>query len=1008
MVDATNYVPVGPALASYGPEFSILDVEAGFGEYLSAQTANVLRDSPTSSVYRSIELGRAGRYAFDPIPEDLPADSYLRKTLEENQRRFTRVSNEHAKAQIADAGLKLDIGDGPISQEALDILIRRGRERMEREVTVSGYSPSALTQLTTSVGASLLDPLNIAAGFVPFVGQTRAMNMLARAGSFGGRTMARAKIGAIEGLGGAALVEPLIAAAATQEGRDYTAFHSLQNLLFGAGFGSGLHMAFGGAAEKITGRTYRRSPAETPGDLVDRLPYEAKEAAMRAAVADVLAGREVSASDVLDYLAKQDPDLADQLRYVATLRRDGPEIDDTLARVEYWKGKLSGKRRKPEQTSVEDFMSWVRSHGGVRDTDGVLEAALDEALPRTAMIKRKGLKRTDRGVEFDELFKRAVEAGFVRTKDEFVDAFKAGQKSSPLRPVLREIDERQRLEAAEILREEQEYIAAAQEAAGVDPNARPETRARAIVGREQHVVAAERARLNTAIDRLIARREAIARGEAPPPPPKEEQSAQTRAEIEAGQVKEGEEVPEAGDTVSILDETGAPMAVSEAGPDVVVKSTFTDPNYGTYVFFDDSAGLGSGGIPIGRVKVTRKAQKPQAGELAKGVEKDRAKQAKETVAKKQARQETGKVPERKQPEWKSAPSLAAEKLKRIRQDLDEMFPNMATKGEYYLSALTDMHFIGRYEFNFEAMRKALNNMISKKELVARNADTGDKLPTIDSTYFDINTRLDQPDVLLTFKNKVKARKAKGETPASKTKQPSAAKLGPLSPEENAAVAAEYAKIGSARKLRAVAEDYVGDNKRRHVIYEGDKPIAVVTGGPRKSAREVFDIDSIDAYNDQGKLYNLDEARGKLGPSILRKIGQTMQELYPNITRVAGERVTGARSEREWITRSIPLPRTKEQNAAVAAEYAKIGSANRKVETPPAEKEALTSPELNDVTARYQQIEADTTARLERILPLLPEDTAANIRAQLAKVDREADDLLDVYETAVKCLLKPPV
>lgn len=965
MVDSTNYVPVGPMFSSHGPDFSIFDASTGFTEYLGAQVGNVLRDSPTSSIYRAIELGRAGRYAFDPIPDDLPADSYLRETLERDRQRFTRVSNTQAKAQIADAGLTLDIGDGPISQEALDILIRRGLERQEREISIAGYNPSMVSQLTTAVGASLLDPVNIAAGFVPFVGQTRAANMLARAGSFGGRTMARAKIGAIEGLGGAALVEPLIAGAATQEGRDYTAFLALQNLLFGAGFGSGLHMAFGAAAERITGRTYRRSPAETPGDLVDRLPYEAKEAAMRAAVADVLSGREVSASDVLDYIAKQDPDLAEQLQYVATLRRDGPDIDDTLARVEYWKGKLSGKRRTPEQTSVEDFMQWVRSHGGVRDTEGLLEAALDETLPRTAMIKRKGLNRTDRGVEFEELFKRAVEAGFVRTREEFIDAFKAGQKSSPLRPVLREVDERQRLEAAEILREEQEYIEAAQAASGVNPRAKAETRARAIVGREQHVVAAERARLNTAIDRLIARREAIARGEAPPPPPKEEQSAQTRAEIEAGQVKEGEEVPEAGDTVNILDETGSPTAISDAGPDVTVKSIYTDPNYGTYVFFDESAGLGAGGIPVGRVKVVKKAEKPTAGPLSEAIQQDQAKEAKATVDKKVKREaEAAAKKAGEAPAEDIHPGIVA---RAIRKEMERLERPITYKE--LQTALGGSEAIGI---------KKLKNLIAA---VLKN----------DPRY--ARTKIGNQDAI----RKQKLTKEQKESQTLKVYRGKVEAARDALDEQFPNLAAQ--KLYYLHALEDVARTFEAGEKNLRIYLNEEMKAGRLEAEVEGSGKALKTLDSSYFSNPDA-------------PGILLRFSEETNKAAGFGNRMQHQKLMGKEPKEPSVKTKAKTaklgPLSPEEKAAAAAEYAKLGSANRRVDTPPAEKEALTSPELNDITARYQQIEADTAARLERILPLLPEDTAATIRAQLTKVDREANDLLDVYETAVKCLLKPPV
>lgn len=104
---------------------------------------------------------------------------------------------------------------------------------------------------------------------------------------------------------------------------------------------------------------------------------------------------------------------------------------------------------------------------------------------------------------------------------------------------------------------------------------------------------------------------------------------------------------------------------------------------------------------------------------------------------------------------------------------------------------------------------------------------------------------------------------------------------------------------------------------------------------------------------------------------------------------------------------MPIKRFIEQERAkVAADYAAVGSKKVEPVRPPAEKEALTSEELNSLTSQIEAVEADAAKKLNALLPMLTPEDAASLRAQLNRADIDTDDFNNVVESAVQCLLKP--
>lgn len=234
------------------------------------------------------------------------------------------LSAETARARVTENQLDLTIPDEGIPERALEILIERKRRERVLQDTIArapqGFLPSAI-RFATTLGSSMLDPINVASAFVPVVGAARYASMMSRTSSFLGRAAVRARVGAIEGAVGAAMVEPIVAIGAISEQSDYGLATALTDTALGGVLGGGLHVAIGAAGDAATRTTLGRasaiarnldagelSPAPTGFEqtfatrVADAAP-ETREALLRVAVAQMAEGRTVN----IDALARLDP-----------------------------------------------------------------------------------------------------------------------------------------------------------------------------------------------------------------------------------------------------------------------------------------------------------------------------------------------------------------------------------------------------------------------------------------------------------------------------------------------------------------------------------------------------------------------------------------------------------------------------------------------------------------------------------------------------------------------------
>lgn len=280
----------------------LAEYPAPLAEVLRAQSQQTQHENPTRALSRLNELNAAemGDVVDLGDPTQGTQTIYAPPTM---------LDAATARTRVADEGLQLLIPNDGIAEKALDILLKRKREELQRQNVMSrgpdGVGAGA-ARLGVALYESLFDPLNIASAFIPVVGPARYTRMLAGASSALGRAGVRAGVGAAEGAVGAAMLEPFVYSAAQAEQADYHMTDSLLNVGFGAVFGGALHVGAGAARDWMQPGWWRetpegRSPLEA-ASIARRVEPETRDAALRVSVAQAVEGR----STDVDALVRSD------------------------------------------------------------------------------------------------------------------------------------------------------------------------------------------------------------------------------------------------------------------------------------------------------------------------------------------------------------------------------------------------------------------------------------------------------------------------------------------------------------------------------------------------------------------------------------------------------------------------------------------------------------------------------------------------------------------------------
>lgn len=253
-------------------------------------------------------LGQTAGAAFDRAVDTGVVDFFARgqehfigtALIAKDPERFA-VRGSDAKAEAAKRNVTLDLADdATISRPELDTMLRL-KERERKQLQTLNRRPQTWGGFAAEIGGglvgSLTDPFQVAASFIPVVGQARYAKWIAAARGPLGRAGVRAGVGAAEGFVGSAIIEPFVYIRAQSLGLEYDATDSFMNFVFGTVLGGGLHVAGGFFGDAITGRydppeqTSRAALADAVTALEDGRSFNVApafdEQAARAAVADI-------------------------------------------------------------------------------------------------------------------------------------------------------------------------------------------------------------------------------------------------------------------------------------------------------------------------------------------------------------------------------------------------------------------------------------------------------------------------------------------------------------------------------------------------------------------------------------------------------------------------------------------------------------------------------------------------------------------------------------------------
>ena len=332
-----------------------------------------------------------------------PANALLRLAEQysyEGRRGQTLTKDEYMESEYYRPGIQVD--DSGIKEGLAKLLAERKDKRdsfnIQLNASRGGFGLGA-AQFGVGLVGSLLDPLNIASAFIPTLGTARAATLAAKFGKNGGRFMT----GVMDGMVGAALLEPLvIGAAAAEQDRDYNLMDSFLNVAFGGALGGGLHVGFG----KIS-------------DRIERSSHEIKEKATVLAVEQAAGDQDITAGNLHKITENR---AADSLIKRSKMGRDfDPSVRAQTDTLDPETGEIISTETIKE--------SQITKPEGVPDPETVLFDAIDDpkfetkgtAIPSLLKAEKpKGLK------------KFIIDNGGINTKDpdiSEIDAIIGGKKN---------------------------------------------------------------------------------------------------------------------------------------------------------------------------------------------------------------------------------------------------------------------------------------------------------------------------------------------------------------------------------------------------------------------------------------------------------------------------------------------------------------------------------------------------------------------------------------------------
>ena len=238
----------------------------GFGLNLNETAQESGYDQYKTNLYESLGAVAADNWNFNPVMSLLNYSDLYNSRQRSKFNKDVQVDREELNKEYAKIGLYFEQDE---YQSVVDIMVReKNQERARQSIMARGPAGSwnplnggfyvGAAKFGTGLATSFLDPINIAASFIPVYGQARFAKKVAQVGF----TRARATRGAVEGAVGATLVEPIVFGVAKSLQADYDIYDSFLNVTFGTILGSGLHVGAGKLKDLNTRRKFNERVAE--------------------------------------------------------------------------------------------------------------------------------------------------------------------------------------------------------------------------------------------------------------------------------------------------------------------------------------------------------------------------------------------------------------------------------------------------------------------------------------------------------------------------------------------------------------------------------------------------------------------------------------------------------------------------------------------------------------------------------------------------------------------------
>ena len=230
----------------------------GFGLNINDTAQETGYDQYKTSLFESLGAVAADNWNFNPVMSILNLRDVQTAGAESRAAGIIPRDKKLLNEEYKDLGLYFERNE---YQSVVDIMVAKKKKERERQSIMqrgpagswnplSGGFYVGAAKLAVGIGTSFLDPINIGASFIPIYGQARFARSIAKAKGMNVKSAkafrnTRLKRGAIEGAGGALLLEPLVYGAAQRIQADYDVYDSFLNVAFGSVLGGGLHVGAG-------------------------------------------------------------------------------------------------------------------------------------------------------------------------------------------------------------------------------------------------------------------------------------------------------------------------------------------------------------------------------------------------------------------------------------------------------------------------------------------------------------------------------------------------------------------------------------------------------------------------------------------------------------------------------------------------------------------------------------------------------------------------------------------